>query len=79
MACRQLPLGSGARQVELVQKGIPPARHAPGDGSWTSSSRISQAWMCIILDHLAAEGRLEKFSSVYEEFCNYGTIDDMPA
>ena len=32
-----------------------------------------------ILDHLATEGRLEKFSSVYEELCNYGTIDDMAA
>ena len=32
-----------------------------------------------ILDHLATEGRLEKSSSVYEELCNYGTIDDMAA
>lgn len=32
-----------------------------------------------ILDHCATEGRLEKFSAVYEEFCNYGTIDDMAA
>jgi hypothetical protein len=32
-----------------------------------------------ILDHLATEGRLEKCSAVYEELCNYGTIDDMAA
>jgi hypothetical protein len=32
-----------------------------------------------ILDHLATEGRLEKFGSIYEELCNYGTIDDMVA
>ncbi len=32
-----------------------------------------------ILDHLATGGRLEKFSAVYEELCNYGTIDDMAA
>jgi DDE superfamily endonuclease len=32
-----------------------------------------------ILDHVATEGRLEKFSAVYEELCNYGTIDDMAA
>ena len=32
-----------------------------------------------ILDHLATEGSLEKFSSVYEELCNYGTIDAIAA
>jgi len=32
-----------------------------------------------ILNHLAAEGRLEKFGSIYAELCNYGTIDDMVA
>jgi hypothetical protein len=32
-----------------------------------------------ILDHFATEGRLEKCSAVYEELCNYGTIDDMAA
>jgi hypothetical protein len=32
-----------------------------------------------MLDHLATEGRLEKFGSIYEELCNYGTIDDMVA
>lgn len=32
-----------------------------------------------ILDHVATEGRLEKFSSAYEELCSYGTIDDMAA
>jgi DDE superfamily endonuclease len=32
-----------------------------------------------ILDHLATEGRLEKCSTVYEELCNDGTIDDMAA
>jgi len=32
-----------------------------------------------ILDHLATEGRLEKFSSVYQELCNYGTIDAIAA
>jgi hypothetical protein len=32
-----------------------------------------------ILGHLVTESRLEKFSSVYEELCNYGTIDDMAA
>jgi hypothetical protein len=32
-----------------------------------------------ILDHLATEGRLEKCSAVYEELCNYGTINDMAA
>ena len=32
-----------------------------------------------ILDHLATEGRLEKFSAVYEELCNYGTIEDIVA
>jgi DDE superfamily endonuclease len=32
-----------------------------------------------ILDHLATEGRLEKFSPVYEELCNYGTIDAIAA
>jgi hypothetical protein len=40
---------------------------------------VNQPLVDRILDHLAAEGRLEKFSSVYEEFCNYGTIDDMAA
>ena len=32
-----------------------------------------------ILDHLATEGRLEKFSPAYEELCNYGTMDDIAA
>jgi DDE superfamily endonuclease len=32
-----------------------------------------------ILDHVATEGSLEKSSAVYEELCNYGTIDDMAA
>ena len=32
-----------------------------------------------ILDHLATEGSLEKFSAVYEALCNYGTIDDSVA
>jgi hypothetical protein len=32
-----------------------------------------------VLDHLAAEGRLEKFSPVYEDLCNYGTLYDRVA
>ena len=32
-----------------------------------------------ILDQLAAEGRVEKSSPVYEELCNYGTLYDMAA
>ena len=32
-----------------------------------------------ILAHFATEGRLEKFSAVYEELCNYGTIEDSVA
>jgi hypothetical protein len=32
-----------------------------------------------ILDHLAIEGRVEKSSPLYEELCNYGTIEDIAA
>jgi hypothetical protein len=40
---------------------------------------VNQHLVDRILDHLATEGRLEKYSAVYEELCNYGTIDDMAA
>ena len=32
-----------------------------------------------ILEQLATEGSVEKFSPVYEELCNYGTIHDRAA
>jgi hypothetical protein len=32
-----------------------------------------------VVDPCATESRLEKFSTVYEELCNYGTIADMAA
>jgi len=40
---------------------------------------VNQHLIDRILDSLAAEGSLEKSSALYEELCNYGTIDGMAA
>jgi len=40
---------------------------------------VNQHLVDRILDHVATEGSLEKSSAVYEELCNYGTIDDLAA